>query len=146
MEEKIKNVEEKLAGYVTRDMFNSTIYELKNNMSQIQHEQALSFKELKNDTHTLNNTLTNLNSTIAELNNVMVAIRDDASTTKEKLTSIEKSNISRDNKIENLEDFRETAEKHISGRFKEVVALIIGVGTIFSGIVIAIIQLAPLFF
>lgn len=139
-------MEEKLKQYVTHEKFNTVVYELKTEIRETQVASDKMYTELKHSNSTLNNTLSNLNNTISELNSVMIGMREDSKEMKNEILGIEKENITRDNRVRDLEEFQETAEKHISGRLKEVVGLILGLGSIAATIVVAIIQLAPLFF
>lgn len=131
---------------VTNGQLNTVVYELKNEMRDINEFHNKQYTELKHNSQTLNNTLSILSDNIKENSAVMKEISQDLKTTKDEIGVIKVENISRDYILKDLEDFKEETSGKLTGRFAETVKLVGIIGGVFGTIIVAIINIAPALF
>lgn len=132
--------------YVTNGHLNTVVYELKNEIRVQEAENEKRHMKQEHNTELLTKTLMNLSENIKENSKVMQEISIDLKDTKEEIGIIKVENISRDYILKDLEEFKDETAGKLSGRFGEVVKLVGIIATVFSGIIIAIINIAPALF
>lgn len=132
--------------YVTNGKLNTVIFEMKNEIRDVNEFHNKQYSELKHDSQTLNNTLLILSDNIKESSSIMKEISQDLKSTKDEISVMKTENMARDYILKDLEEFKEETSGKLSGRFKETVALVLGISTVFGGIITAIITVAPSLF
>lgn len=132
--------------YVTNGKLNTVIFEIKNEIRDVNEFHNKQYSELKHDSQTLNNTLLILSDNIKENSSIMKEISQDLKNTKDEISVMKTENMARDYILKDLEEFKEEASGKLSGRFKETVTLVLGISTVFGGIITAIITVAPSLF
>ena len=132
--------------YVTSGKLNTVIFEMKNEIRDVNEFHNKQYSELKHDSQTLNNTLLILSDNIKESSSIMKEISQDLKNTKDEISVMKTENMARDYILKDLEEFKEETSGKLSGRFKETVTLVLGISTVFGGIITAIITVAPSLF
>lgn len=132
--------------FVTNGQLNTVVYEIKNEIRELDNKHEKLYTELRHDSKTLNNTLMILSDNIKENSVVMKEISQDLRDTKDEIGVIKTENISRDYILKDLEDFKEETAGKLSSRFTETIKLVGIIGGIFGTIIVAIINIAPALF
>lgn len=132
--------------YVTNGQLNTVVYELKNELKDIDNKHDKFYTELRHSNQMLNTTLLNLNNSIDKNIEVMDNITKSLEKTQSDVTIMKHENISRDYILKDLEDFKEETSGKLSSRFAETVKLVGIISGVFGTIIVAIINLAPALF
>lgn len=132
--------------FVSNGKFNSVIFEIKNEIRDVNEAHHKNYTQLKHDSQLLNNTLSILSENIKENSKIMKEISQDLKDTKDDINTIKTENISRDFILKDLEEFKEETTGKLSAKFGDTVKLVGIISTAATAIIVAIINVAPVLF
>lgn len=132
--------------YVTKAKLNEVVFEIKTEMREMDVKHEKFYAELVNNNASLSQTMSNLDKSIITQTEMMGEMLQDSKIMRQEIIDMQKENISRDNEINNLNDFKNETSEQMSRKSKEVFTFLGVIAMGVFGIIQAVIQVSHYFF